>query len=90
MQAIRKRAVERQEFTAVWSDGEIRDVPTTNHTFSECGRFESFDINGYHFEVDWNEIDPPGFDEDPEDGIPHEQVMREMWEILNAPAGSNR
>lgn len=50
-----------------------------NHMVSECGRFESFDYNGYHFEVDWDEIDPPGIDDEP--GIPHEQVMREMREL---------
>jgi hypothetical protein len=82
MQAIKKRAVKRQEFAAVWSDGEIRDVPMTNRAFSECGRFESFDINGVHFEVDWDEIDPPGHVDGPEDEIPHEQVMREMREYV--------
>ena len=51
-----------------------------NHFVSECGRFESFDYNGYHFEVDWDEINPPGIDDEPQ--IPHEQVVRETLELL--------
>ena len=52
-----------------------------NRHVSECGRFESFDYNGYHFELDWDEIDPPDVSDD-EPGIPHEQVMEEMRALI--------
>lgn len=53
-------------------DDVIRD-----RVVSPCGRFESFDLNGYHCVVDWDEIHPPGTDINAP-GIPHEQVMEEM------------
>jgi hypothetical protein len=49
-----------------------------NRVVSECGRFESFDFRGQHFEVDWDEIAPPGAEEDDEEGTPHEEFMEEM------------
>jgi hypothetical protein len=45
-----------------------------NRVVSPCGRFESFDYKGNHFEVDWDEI----AGDDDEEEIPHEQVMEEM------------
>ncbi len=45
---------------------------------SPCGRFESFDYRGNHFQIDWDEIAPPGAEGEDEEGIPHEQVMEEM------------
>jgi hypothetical protein len=45
-----------------------------NRVVSPCGRFESFDYKGNHFEVDWDEIVG-----DPQDeGMPHEQFMEEL------------
>jgi hypothetical protein len=41
------------------------------------------DINGYIFHDDWDEIDPPGSDDQPE--IPHEVVMAEIFEMLKMP-----
>jgi hypothetical protein len=61
-------------------DLAMDDQKIENRVVSPCGRFESFDCNGYHFEVDWDEIDPP--DEAEEPGIPHEVVMREMHELI--------
>jgi hypothetical protein len=49
-----------------------------NRIVSPCGRFESFDYKGNHFEIDWNEIAPPGSESEDEEGFPHEQVMEEM------------
>ena len=45
-----------------------------NRVVSPCGRFESFDYKGNHFEVDWDEI----VGDENEEEIPHEQVMEEM------------
>jgi hypothetical protein len=45
-----------------------------NRVVSPCGRFESFDYKGGHFEIDWNEL----VGDDDEEEIPHEQVMEEM------------
>jgi hypothetical protein len=58
-------------------DVALCDDVIRNQVWSPCGRFESFDINGYHCVVDWNEIDPPGTDYDAP-GIPWEQVEEEM------------
>jgi len=52
-----------------------------NRQVSDCGRFESFGYNGYHFEIDWDEIDPPGVSDD-EPQIPHEQVMEETRALI--------
>ena len=41
------------------------------------------DINGYIFHDDWDEIDPPGNDDEPD--IPHEVVMAEIFEMLKTP-----
>lgn len=49
-----------------------------NRIVSPCGRFESFDYKGNHFEIDWDEIAPPGSESEDEEGFPHEQVMEEM------------
>lgn len=53
----------------------LRADPSENRIVSPCGRFESFYCNGYYYEIDWDEIDPPGAEE--EEGIPHAQVMEE-------------
>jgi hypothetical protein len=45
-----------------------------NFVVSPCGRFESFDYKGNHFEIDWAEI----IGDEDEEEIPHEQVMAEM------------
>jgi hypothetical protein len=45
-----------------------------NRVVSPCGRFESFDYKGNHFEVDWDEI----VGDDDEDEMPHEQFMEEL------------
>ncbi len=60
-----------------------------NRVVSPCGRFESFDYKGRHFEIDWDEMVG---DEDEEE-IPHEQVMEEMrlyCEELAARRGTPR
>ncbi len=49
-----------------------------NRVVSECGRFESFDYKGNHFEIDWDEIAPPGAEDEDEEGTPHEEFMEEM------------
>ncbi len=38
------------------------------------------EINGYVFHEDWNEIDPPGSDDEPE--IPHEEVMAYLHDLV--------
>lgn len=53
-----------------------------NRVVSACGRFESFDYKGQHFEIDWNEMTG---DKDEEE-IPHEQVMEEMRQYCEALA----
>ena len=64
-----------------------------NRIVSPCGRFESFDYKGNHFEIDWNEIAPPGAESDDEEGTPHEEFMAEMdqyIEELEARRGAAR
>lgn len=51
------------------SNGELE-----NFMVSPCGRIESFDYRGNHFEIDWAEI----LGEEDEEEMPHEQVMAEM------------
>jgi len=38
------------------------------------------EINGYVFYENWDEIDPPGSDDEPE--IPHEEVMAYVADLL--------
>ena len=60
-----------------------------NRVVSACGRFESFDYKGNHFEIDWDEM----VGEEDEEEIPHEQVMEEMrlyCEELAARRGARR
>ena len=45
------------------------------------GGYVEFD--GYVFHEDWDEIDPPGSDDEP--GIPHELVVAEIREMLGKP-----
>ena len=54
------------------------DPELENRVVSPCGRFESFDYKGGHFEIDWNEI----IGDDEEEEIPHEQVMAELDQHL--------
>jgi len=49
-----------------------------NRVVSPCGRFESFDYKGNHFEIDWDEIAPPGAESEDEEGTPHEEFMAEL------------
>ena len=45
------------------------------------------EVDGYFFEVDWDEIDPPdGSAEGPD--IPHEEAMAEACKQLGLPPGS--
>jgi hypothetical protein len=55
-----------------------------NRIVSPCGRFESFDYKGNHFEIDLNEIAPPGDteEEDEREGVPHEQYMKELDQYI--------
>jgi hypothetical protein len=69
-------------------DGFDFNPKIENRYVSACGRFESFDCNGAHFEVDWDEIAPP--DEVEEPGIPHEVVMREMDELIRELKAKSR
>jgi hypothetical protein len=60
-----------------------------NRVVSPCGRFESFDYKGAHFEVDWNEIVAG----DAEEGTPHEEFMMELdryMDELEAQPGTGR
>ena len=64
-----------------------------NRVVSPCGRFESFDYKGNHFEIDWDEIAPPGDTETDDDGTPHEEFMKELdqyIEYLIARGGTGR
>ncbi len=64
-----------------------------NRVVSPCGRFESFDYKGSHFEIDWDEIAPPGAEDDDEEGTPHEEFMLELdryIEELEARRGGDR
>jgi hypothetical protein len=46
-----------------------------NVVLSPCGKcIESFDHNGHHVVIDWDEL----VGEEDEEEIPHEQVMEEM------------
>jgi hypothetical protein len=54
------------------------DSDLENRVVSPCGRFESFDYKGSHFEIDWDEIAPPGAESEDEEGTPHEEFMAEM------------
>jgi len=45
-----------------------------NRVVSPCGRFESFDYKGGHFEIDWNEL----VGDDDEEEMPHEEFMAEL------------
>ena len=53
-----------------------------NRVVSPCGRFESFELNGFHFDVDWNEINPPGTDPH-EEGMLHEDFMEELDRFMD-------
>ena len=73
------------------------DSPTNsqldNRVVSPCGRFESFDYKGNHFEIDWDEIAPPGAEDDDEEGTLHEEFMAELdryIEELAARRGGDR
>jgi hypothetical protein len=68
------QAFSSDEIEKFFRDSE--NVVIENRVVSDCGRFESHDCNGHHFEIDWDEIDSPGAKD--ESGIPHEQVMEEM------------
>jgi hypothetical protein len=47
-----------------------------NIVVSPCGmRIESFDSNGHHFVIDWEELVG---DEDEDEGMPHEEFMAEL------------
>ena len=46
------------------------------------------ELNGTVFYEDWDEIDPPGSDDEP--GIPHEVVMAEIWAMLKKPVRARR
>lgn len=64
-----------------------------NRMVSPCGRFESFDYKGNHFDVDWHEIAPPGAESEDEEGTPHEEFMAELdryVEELQARRGAGR
>jgi hypothetical protein len=74
MQALNSAAVEIDACDEVEFPFECPDnSELENRVVSPCGRFESFDYKGNHFEIDWDEIVG---DEDEEE-IPHEQVMEE-------------
>jgi hypothetical protein len=47
------------------------------------GRLERFELNDHYFEIDWNEVDPPGEEDQP--GIPHDEVMREIRALQKRP-----
>jgi hypothetical protein len=50
-----------------------------NIVVSPCGtRIESFDYNGSHFVIDWDELCPPGAEDEDEEGMSHEDFMAEM------------
>jgi hypothetical protein len=76
------------------NDSESRfQCPTNeeleNRVVSPCGRFESFDYKGGHFEIDWNELVGDG----DEEGTPHEAFMAELdryMEELEAQPGAGR
>ena len=53
-----------------------------NRIVSPCGRFESFDYKGNHFEIDWDEIAPAGAEAEDEEGTPHEQFVRELDQYI--------
>ena len=60
-----------------------------NRVVSPCGRFESFDYKGGHFEIDWNEI----IGDDDEEEMPHEEFMAELdrfMDELEAHSGTGR
>jgi len=64
-----------------------------NRVVSPCGRFESFDYKGNHFEIDWDEIAPAGAESEDEEGTPHEEFMAELdryVEELEALRGASR
>ena len=48
----------------------------------------TLELNGYFFEVDWDEIDPPEGHPDAQE-IPHETVVAEIRALLGAPNDSN-
>ena len=45
------------------------------------------EYNGYFFEINWDELDPPEGHPDAEE-VPHEEVVTEMCELLGLPPGS--
>ena len=45
------------------------------------------EIDGYFFEINWDEIDPPDGSADGP-GIPHEEAMAEVCRQLGLPPGS--
>lgn len=64
-----------------------------NRIVSPCGRFESFDYKGNHFDVDWDEIAPPGAESENEEGTSHEEFMAELDQYideLEARGGAGR
>ena len=76
MRDFRESVGNAEPLTASGGDG------VRNRFVSPCGRFERFDRNGLHFEIDWEELHPRGAGAlQPE--IPHEQVMAEMDRLLD-------
>ena len=66
-----------------------------NIVLSPCGtRIESFDDHsGNHFVIDWDELAPPGAEDEDEEGTPHEEFMEEMrryCEALDARRGTGQ
>jgi hypothetical protein len=61
--------------TAAFRINPLDNPDLENIVLSPCGTcIESFDYNGSHFVIDWNEL----AGEEDEEEIPHEQVMAEM------------
>ena len=73
----RSESVVRRTSEAVNERGEVVEVVHLDDGYVE--------VDGYVFHEDWDEIDPPGSDDEP--GIPHEVVMAEIREMLRKPIG---
>jgi hypothetical protein len=70
-----REGVRQSDGTVHWPDGTIDHPDGT------------VELNGYFFEIDWDELDPPEGHPDAQT-VPHEVVVAEICERLGLPPGS--
>ena len=67
---------------------EIDSVSSDHHVDQNASADGLVQIGDYVFYENWDEIDPPGSDDEP--GIPHEVVVAKIWAMLKKPVDRER